>query len=258
MQMSGKHTIRKFGRRSHAEALLAILVVMTMCAAQLARAQELTVSAQVVLLRPGKAGGASIGNADAVVWLRPLDTSGKSLNMPAAAGLRKKIVQKDKRFTPHVLPVMVGSVVDFPNLDPFFHNVFSLYDGKRFDLGLYESGKSARVKFDRSGICYVFCNIHPEMSAVVIALETPYSGVSDEYGRVNISGVPPGRYLLSVWHPLLADQQVEGFPREVQVSPQNTSLGNISIRTAGSFPLPHKNKHGQEYESGAPLGGLTY
>ena len=76
-------------------------------------------------------------------------------------------------FTPHILVVPVGSVVRFPNADPFFHNVFSLFDGKRFDLGLYEAGSTKEVTFSREGLSYIFCNIHPEMSAVVISLSTP-------------------------------------------------------------------------------------
>ena len=77
-------------------------------------------------------------------------------------------------------------------------------------------------------------------------------------GKVTIPGVPAGRYLMSVWHPLLADQQVQGYPREVQVNAQGANLGAIAISAAGSFPIPHKNKHGQEYETVNPLGGVTY
>src|SRR5882762_1954412 len=101
---------------------------------------------------------------------------------------------------PHVLVVPVGSAVDFPNRDPFFHNVFSLFDGKRFDLGLYEAGASNSVRFDRLGVSFLFCNIHPEMSAVVIAVDTPYYGVSDRAGNITVSGVPDGTYEVHVWH----------------------------------------------------------
>ena len=79
-----------------------------------------------------------------------------------------------------------------------------------------------------------------------------------EAGRVSIAGVPAGRYLMSVWHPLLAAPQVPGFPREVQVSAQSASLGAINIPAAGSFPIPHKNKLGQDYEPVNPPGGVTY
>ena len=108
-------------------------------------------------------------------------------------------VQHNKEFTPHLLVVPVGSSVDFPNHDPFYHNVFSLFNGKRFDLGLYESGSNRSVRFDHEGISYIFCNIHPEMGAVVIALRTPYFGIASPDGNVTICHVPPGTYDLAVW-----------------------------------------------------------
>ena len=81
-------------------------------------------------------------------------------------------LQKNRVFQPHLLIIPVGSVVQFPNADPFFHNVFSLFDGKRFDLGLYEAGSTKSVTFSREGVSYIFCNIHPEMSAVILTLST--------------------------------------------------------------------------------------
>ena len=91
------------------------------------------------------------------------------------------------------------SAVEFPNLDPWFHNVFSLYKGERFDLGLYEAGSSRTVHFERAGVSFIFCNIHPEMSAYVLALGTPYFAVSDHRGNIRIADVPPGRYRIEVW-----------------------------------------------------------
>src|SRR6185369_3436875 len=94
-----------------------------------------------------------------VVWLKPLVTV---TSLPGHA----RMIQSDKRFTPHVLVVPVGSRVDFPNMDPIFHNAFSNFDGQLFDVGLYPPGSSRSVKFDRVGVVRVFCNIHPMMSAV--------------------------------------------------------------------------------------------
>ena len=110
------------------------------------------------------------------------------------------MVQRNKRFSPHVLVVQAGSMVQFPNEDPFFHNVFSLFAGKRFDLGLYEAGSSRSVRFDHPGASFLFCNIHPEMTAVIVVVPTPYYGLSDAAGRISIAGVPDGRYQLKVWH----------------------------------------------------------
>src|ERR1039457_4075827 len=145
-----------------------------------------------------------------VVWLTPITTTAaageaaaaapnSSPGPPASAAQNPRLVQKNKSFEPHILVVPAGSMVEFPNRDPFFHNVFSLFEGKRFDLGLYEAGSSRMVRFDRPGISYIFCNIHSEMSAVVIAVNTPYYGIADSQGRVSIPRVPPGRYTLRIW-----------------------------------------------------------
>src|SRR5215470_18739814 len=133
-----------------------------------------------------------------VVWLTPLNVTGAVPKTDPATGFR--LVQKNKSFDPHVLVVPVGTVVEFPNHDPFFHNVFSLFEGKRFDLGLYEAGSTRNVTFDRPGISYIFCNIHAEMSAVVIALQTPYFGVSNAKGELVIPQVAPGHYTLHMWY----------------------------------------------------------
>src|SRR5271168_1333759 len=137
----------------------------------------------------------SPGVGNVVVWLSPLKplTATSSL---AVGQTVYRLVQKDKMFTPHLLVVPTGASVQFPNEDPFFHNVFSLFNGKRFDLGLYESGTTRSVRFDREGISYIFCNIHPEMGAVILALSTPYYGISTANGDISIHNVPAGSYRL--------------------------------------------------------------
>src|SRR5207248_6791371 len=118
-----------------------------------------------------------------VIWLTPIDS-----NTPASPVAKQslRLTQRNKSFEPHVLVVPVGSLVEFPNRDPFFHNVFSLFEGKKFDLGLYEAGTTRDVRFDKPGVSYIFCNIHPEMSAVVIAVQTPYYATSDARGDITI------------------------------------------------------------------------
>src|SRR5262249_24885023 len=111
-----------------------------------------------------------LDHSKVVVWLEPRDANH---NISAAGQSHWRLVQKNKQFIPSLLVVPVGSSVEFPNQDPFFHIVFSLFDGKRFDLALYQAGTSRGVKFDREGVSYIFCNIHPDMHAVVIALKTP-------------------------------------------------------------------------------------
>ena len=167
----------------------------------------------------------------------------------SSARPRFKIVQQHKRFDPHVLAVPAGSVVDFPNLDPFFHNVFSMFDGKRFDLGLYEAGASHSVTFDRPGVVYIFCNIHPEMSAVVVVTDTPYYAISDKAGKFSIANVPPGRYLLTVWHERGKPEVASDFPRQVTITQENASLPPIRLIDSGQLVAPHKNKYGHDYDT---------
>jgi plastocyanin len=182
-----------------------------------------------------------------VVWLSSLKPGATTPMMPAHQ-TSYRLVQKDKMFIPHLLVVPTGSQVEFPNQDPFFHNVFSLFNGKRFDLGLYESGTSRGVRFDREGISYIFCNIHPEMGAIVLALSTPYYGISGENGVVILHNVPPGSYRLNVWseNGQLANPNVS--ERIVQVSTDAVHLGDITLQTATDALANHKNKFGEDYE----------
>jgi len=116
-----------------------------------------------------------------------------------------KMAQKDKMFVPSVLAVGVGTTVDFPNLDPFFHNVFSYSKPKQFDLGRYPKGESEQVTFDKPGIIKVFCEIHYSMRAYVHVLETPYFAASDEKGNFIIKNVQNGEYQLNVWQENLSN-----------------------------------------------------
>jgi hypothetical protein len=161
------------------------------------------------------------------------------------------LVQYNKTFEPHVLVVPVGAVVAFPNRDPFFHNVFSLFEGKRFDLGLYEAGTTRDVHFDKPGISYIFCNIHPEMSAVVIALDTPYYGISDARGQVVIANVPSGKYTLRVWYEATPPEILKAMTREVTVSEASSTLGVLRLKEA-NLSTAHKNLYGRDYDSPAP------
>ena len=179
----------------------------------------------------------------AVAWLHPLPGTPASPFTPAGPYI---LLQKNRTFTPHLQVVPVGAVVQFPNADPFFHNVFSLFDGKRFDLGLYEAGASKSVAFTREGVSYIFCNIHPEMSAVIISLSTPLYGIADSHGLIDMANVPPGDYQLELW--------VEGVPRSVLAGfSRHVHLGGGRI-DLGEFPMPlshgvvtHTNKFGEVY-----------
>jgi plastocyanin len=132
---------------------------------------------------------------NAVVWL-------EAANAPAQPQSSRVVLdQRNLMFTPHVLAVRVGTTVEFPNNDKVFHNVFSFRDGKKFDLGMYPKGMSKRIVFDKPGLARLFCNIHPNMAAYVLAVDTPYFAVSNERGAFSIPGVPPGTYTYHAWRP---------------------------------------------------------
>jgi len=185
--------------------------------------------------------------SEIVVWLNPLDASTRSEPGDASGHKKVQLVQHNKTFQPHVLVVPVGTVVDFPNRDPFFHNVFSLFDGKRFDLGLYEAGASNSVRFDRLGVSFLFCNIHPEMSAVVVAVDTPYYGLSDRKGNLTIQNVPDGKYALHVWYERSLPDEVKNLTRTITIAAGERDLGTINVQENPSFTAGHKNKYGQDY-----------
>ena len=192
-----------------------------------------------------------------VVWLTPMTGAGGETttampNPPASAPANPRLVQKNKSFEPHILVVPVGSMVEFPNHDPFFHNVFSLFEGKRFDLGLYEAGTTRMVRFDRLGISYIFCNIHPEMSAVVITMATPLYAISNRDGQLSLAGVPYGRYMLHVWSEGMGPENEQPFTREITIAENAPSLGVIRVPEANGQRMAHKNKYGREYDEPTP------
>ena len=113
---------------------------------------------------------------------------------------RARMDQRNETFVPHVLAIVAGTTVEFPNNDFTFHNVFSLSKAKTFDLGRYAAGRSKSVRFDKPGIVRVFCEIHAHMSAYILVFSHRYFAVTDEDGRYRIPNVPPGAYNIVAWH----------------------------------------------------------
>jgi hypothetical protein len=181
----------------------------------------------------------------AVVWLKPLPGTP---SQPFLLSGRYTLLQKNRMFTPHLLVVPVDSEVHFPNADPFFHNVFSLFNGKRFDLGLYEAGTDKEVMFSREGVSYIFCNIHPEMSAVVVVLSTTLYAIAGAGGSVSIHGVPPGEYEMHVWVEGLTQPELNRLTRRVQVAEGSGDLGVVDTTGLPLKSAGHLNKFGQPYD----------
>jgi plastocyanin len=180
-----------------------------------------------------------------VVWLEPIGNGHAA--MPAAAR-RAEMIQKDKKFSPHVLAVPVGTQVDFPNFDPIFHNAFSSFSGQPFDVGLYPPGTSRSVTFKRDGVVRVFCNIHQTMSAIIVVVKTPWYAVTNAQGGFQIAGVPPGDYRLRVFYERAPADELKTLERKVTVDGATTDLPPIVISEAGYLPTPHhKNKFGEDY-----------
>ena len=225
-----------------------ILVWTTLCGCWSASAQQVALKAQVQLTRDGHR---AKDTSKAVLWLTPLGTTSAPPITPQKASEIPQLVQTNKSFRPSLLVIPVGGKVEFPNHDPFFHNVFSLFDGKRFDLGLYESGTTRYVQFDKPGISYIFCNIHAQMSAVVIALNTPYYGISNAHGDISIPNVPPGRYELQVFHSSASPDELQALTREITINPGDLFIGTFRLEES-NIAHAHMNKYGRDYDRPDP------
>jgi plastocyanin len=145
------------------------------------------------------------------------------------APMRAVIRQQDETFIPRVVAVTVGSQVDFPNDDPFYHNVFSLSRPKNFNLGRYPRGESRRVRFDRAGVVKVFCEIHSHMSATVMVFHHRWFAVPDEMGRYELPPLEPGDRQITAWHERLGDTTVN-----VRLEPGR------ALETDFTLPVPDK------------------
>jgi plastocyanin len=148
-----------------------------------------------------------------VIYLAQVDS------IPGAGipGQNPSIQQEGETFIPHVLPIVKGTTVDFPNLDPIFHNVFSLSGARSFDLGRYPQGSSRSVRFDQPGVVPVFCHLHSDMSAIILVLDNPFFAVPDSAGMYRIENVPPGTYTLIGWH-----ERSERTEQKVSLKPGET------------------------------------
>lgn len=203
-------------------------------------AQPAAVSGRVSILDKERRAGEDVGQA--VIWL-----SG-----PAAEPrppVQAEIGTSEKEFSPHVLVVPVGSTVAFPNHDPFNHNVFSLSEENPFDLGLYGRGEVRSVRFGRPGLVRVYCNVHAQMSALVMVRDTPWYTQPASDGSFSLGPVPPGSYTLRAWH-----ERAPELARPLEVPAEGVEQLVIELDARGFQFEPHLNKHGQPY----PQQGRRY
>ncbi len=180
----------------------------------------------------GRTAGAAVPT---VVYAEPLDRAAPSRPRQA------RLEQKEKSFDPRVLAIPAGSTVEFTNQDPIFHNVFSLSPPQPFDLGLYRGGASRSRTFTEPGGYRVFCNIHPQMTAVILVLPTPYITQADAAGNFKLD-LPAGRYRITAW-----SERAQPAVMEAEVPAPGASVGELALDESKFVELPHKNKHGQDY-----------
>jgi plastocyanin len=175
-------------------------------------------------------------NSGAIVFIDGLIKPADDANQP-----RPVVSQQNRQFTPQVLPIVRGTTVDFPNDDSILHNVFSLSKTRRFDLDVYQPGKSKSVKFSKPGLVRLYCNIHPEMTCSILVLNNPYFSTTGASGRCIISGIPDGTFNVRTW------QQLGGESRQsVTLSGASVMQVPLNVREA-KRSLAHRNKYGQKY-----------
>jgi plastocyanin len=144
---------------------------------------------------------------DVVVSIEGIPAEQVTARISAMKTKMAQMDQKNMKFIPRVLPVLVGTSVDFPNRDSNWHNLYSTSEAKKFDLGLYAPGKSRSATFDKPGVVKILCNVHPNMEGYIVVKEHPFFSRTDAKGNYQISGVPLGTYRVEVWHPELGTRQ---------------------------------------------------
>jgi plastocyanin len=156
------------------------------------------------------------------------------------------LTMKGKKFVPHVVAIPAGATVDFPNDDPIFHNVFSVSSSNRFDLELYKRPKSGVFTFQNPGVVKVYCNIHPQMSAVIVVRDNPFFVMASQDGSFSIDKVPAGRYTLTAWH----ERVPVPTSAEVTVPAEGRVDGELTLDASNYKREAHLNKFGKPYAAG--------
>ena len=207
-------------------------LLLPLAAAFTAAAGEIRITVSV--LDAAKQAAPGVG---AVVWV--VDAAAARRAAPA---VRPTIASKGKRFDPHVAVVPVGGTVQFPNLDRIYHNVFSLSDKARFDLGLYRNGASRTMTFENPGPVRIYCNIHPQMAAILVVIDGAIWAQAGSDGTAVLAGVPPGKATVRAW-----DERGGEFTGVVDVPEEGAVFLAISLDGSAFRDAGHKNKYGKDY-----------
>lgn len=206
-------------------------------ATPLALSAQGSVTGQVTIQE--KPGETTTDLGTAVVWVEP------------AAGVRSRpvatttsIAMDGRKFVPRVRVVTPGSKIDFPNQDPFNHNIFSNAEGGQFDLGLYGRGETKSATFAKPGAYPFYCNIHSRMTGWIVVVPTLLVAQAGADGRFELDRVPAGRYVLHIWH-----ERAPELTRDLTVAPSGASGVDVSLDARGYKVAQHKNKFGQDYKT---------
>jgi plastocyanin len=205
--------------------------------------------AAVAVAIPAAAAGTITGRVDLVdkPGRRTSDLSDVVVYLDDVKPARPKpatatVVMKGKAFFPHVIVIPVGGTVEFPNEDPIFHNAFSVSGENRFDLALYKRPKTGSQTFQHPGVVKVYCNIHPQMSAVVVVLNSPVFTKVGSDGTFTVENVPAGKHTLKAWHERAGDAAVE-----VTVPEKGAATAALRLDATTWKREQHKNKFGKDY-----------
>lgn len=213
-----------------------VLAALVLCAAT---AQAASLNGRVSFMT--KRGQRPVPN-ETLVWLEPVSTD---MKVPKRAPATFQMMTRGKMLMPHVLPVPLGSTVTFPNDDPISHNLFSLSPGNSFDLGLYRRGAGKQETFTTPGVVNVYCNVHPNMSAVIHVMQTPWYTFADQNGSYVFNDIPAGKYRLVAWN-----EQSGTTQTPVEVNNSGLVSGNLALTLdSRNYRLvQHMDKNGKPYQ----------
>jgi plastocyanin len=215
-------------------ALGALFVIAIVMAPAPALAQGAVAGRVAIDEKPGEK---TSDFANAVIYLEPKGAAART--SPAKA----QMAINGRNFAPRVRVVTPGTTVEFPNQDPFTHNVFSSTEGTKFDLGSYGSGKSKSQEFKKSGPIPVYCNVHAKMTAYIVVVNTPYHAQAGNDGRWEIAKVPAGKYTMTVWH----ERASAPVTSEIDVAATGLASLETKLDARGYKEVAHRDKNGKDY-----------